>query len=506
MFRSASQGSRVSDFKNLPCIQRIFCDCYVHGRDSQGRCDPTKEYSRGNYTLGVNNPLAAGYEYLVDECIAIKLGDLKSPGYCGTFGAIHWETLRNKQRCRAGKDNSSSVCFDNNPLSETCKNNLPTSFVVLDSQCKSIPNATAESICGNFEAWTKWSPISLIWDGHAARSKRLVRFPLNPNAVDKVYEWHGSADMPLLVYDPTHSGEIRSATQLFGNWTWGGKRRASLSTTDLPADSAWKHGFEALAELDSNRNGKVDGGELAPLGLWFDRNQDGVSQGGEVISASSAGVTALFYSPDSDQKNPQEVVASIGFERMVDGRVVTGAAVDWFAHEAQSKGELALQQQLLNLEEPLSNEHLKKMVKDEQQQSSYAALAGNDRFAGAWKWKVRDESPDKGDGNLFGTLIIVTNPGRQEVTGHSVIEVPLVRGDGSDEAPHKLLAKSEIRGAFRKTKSGLELIVSVLDRAKVIAVSKIRVSPDGRKLLGTTTTGKSEQHGTLSYQWEAERY
>lgn len=510
MFRPLD-NSKTADLLNLSCMQQILCDCYVTGRDSKNQCVPGTEYWSYNPANGAGyskngNPLAAGLEFLVDECIAIKLGDLKSPGYCGAFQQMHWNTLKDKQRCKSHGSgaNNTHGCHHNNPLTAACMNNQPSSFVILDSQCRPVAKEEPASICGRFEAWAQWSPISLVWGGSVKRSKSLVRFPLNPNSVDKVYEWQGSADMPLLVYDPEHTGDIRSGAQLFGNWTWGGKRQASLSS-EATADSAWKHGFEALSELDTDRNGKVDGKELAPLGLWFDRNQDGRSQTGEVVSVSSAGVSALYYTPDEQQRNPQEVFATTGFERIVDGKTVRGAAVDWFAHEAQSKAQLALQQQLLNLNEPLTNEHLEKMLREEQHKPSHGTLIASDRFAGVWKWKVRDDSSQKDQGNSFGMLVLVTNQDSEKVSGYSVIELPLESTTASDSAPRKLLANSNVRGAFRAGEKGSELILSILDGTKVVAVSKVRFSPDGKKLLGSTTTGSSLIHGALSYEWEAEK-
>jgi hypothetical protein len=250
----------------------------------------------------------------------------------------------------------------------------------------------------------------------------------------------------------------------------------------------------------------VDGPELEPVGLWFDRNQDGISQKGEVVSATSAGVTALYYTPDAEQRDPQEVMATAGFERITDGRVVKGAAVDWLAREAQSKGELALNQQLLNLTQPPANDFLEKTLREERPVPAHGALVDSHLFAGTWKWKVRDDSAGKTQGNLFGTLVIVTNPGQSEVSGHSIIELPLSSDSADGKAQRGLLARSGIRGTLQQTNDGLELSLSVLDGKKVIAVSEVRLSQDGKKLLGSTITGKNEQHGSLSYEWEAERY
>jgi hypothetical protein len=506
MFRPVGD-SKVSDFTNLTCIQQILCDCYVLGRDSNNRCVPGTDYWAYNTLNGSGyskdgNPLAAGLEFLVDECIAIKLGDLKSPGYCGTFSSKHLNTLRDRQRCRTSKGNTYGCNED--PLSSACTSNQASSFVVLDSQCRPVPNAQSGSVCGQFDAWTQWSPISLVWNSNAPKTKSLVTFPLNPNSEDTVYEWQGSAEMPLLVYDPEHSGMIRSGAQLFGNWTWGGKRQANLAINPR-LTSAWKNGFEPLAELDIDQNGKVDGEELLPLGLWFDKNQDGKSQPGEVRSADQAGVTALFYTPDREQATPREIVASVGFERIEDGKVVRGALVDWFAHETQSKVEVALQQQLLNLNEPLTNDHLEALLRERTQAAtSVSRVVGKERFAGAWKWSVHEDSPNRERGNLSGTLVIVTDEDSNNVRGQSIIEVPLEGGDA--DQPRALLSNSQITGIFQADKDGTSLLVSVLDGPRVVAVSTIKASADGKTLRGTTTTGSSAEHGSLRYEWEATRH
>lgn len=54
-------------------------------------------------------------------------------------------------------------------------------------------------------------------------------------------------------------------------------------------------GFAALAQEDSNHDGKVDSRDarFANLRLWRDLNQDGISQSGELFALASQGITAL---------------------------------------------------------------------------------------------------------------------------------------------------------------------------------------------------------------------
>jgi hypothetical protein len=307
--------------------------------------------------------------------------------------------------------------------------------------------------------------------------------------------------MPLLVFDPEHTGVISSGAQLFGNWTWGGKRRASLGTA--PADGgAWKHGFEALSQLDADLNGKVDGVELEPLGLWFDRNHDGISQPGEVVSAVSERVTALFYSVDNKQPREHEIWASVGFERLVDGKPVRGAAVDWYAQEARSKVELALRQQIDNVANATTEGYLQELL-EQQAPAPYASFVGQDKFAGAWKWTIREPAKVKADISAGGTLMLITNEGDPEITGMSMIELPLVTW--SPDQSRRLLAYSPITGAFESKDGKLGVTFSVRDGNKALAISKATVSEDGNTLRGTTTTGATAGGVALTYEWEATR-
>ncbi len=468
---------------------------------------PGTQYYAGGYSKNFDPtnpnsfaPAAAGLEFLSDECVAIKLADLRQPGSCGKFEDKHWNTLKAKQRCRKRKGNTFG-CHDDNPLSSNCRAKKSSSFVVIDKDCNYVPNAPASQICGNYAAVTAWSPISLVWNEGAQRTKHLVSFPINPHQAKMYYTWEASPEMPLLVFDPEHTGVVSSGAQLFGNWTWGGKRQANLAS-EPTTDGAWAHGFEALSQLDADRNGKVDSSELDPLALWFDRNHDGISQPGEVVSLVSQDVTALFYTIDSHQPREHELWATVGFERIVAGKVVTGASVDWFAQEAKSKVELALRQQMDNVSNLATGSYLEELL-EQQAPAPYASLVGQDKFAGAWKWTIKDASAATAGISAGGTLMLITNEGDPEVTGMSMIELPLE--GGSADQPRRLLAHSPISGSLEFKDGQLDLTFSVLDDDKVLAISKVTVSDDGKTMRGTTTTGATKGGVPLTYEWEASR-
>jgi hypothetical protein len=93
----------------------------------------------------------------------------------------------------------------------------------------------------------------------------------------------------------------------------------------------WKDGYQALAALDDNHDGWIRGPELAGLALWFDRNQNGISDPGEVVPIEETGIEALAASSDGwDGESPMN---SRGV-RFKDGRVLP--TWDWVATSAQT--------------------------------------------------------------------------------------------------------------------------------------------------------------------------
>jgi hypothetical protein len=82
----------------------------------------------------------------------------------------------------------------------------------------------------------------------------------------------------ILVWDPERTGRIVSGRQLFGSVTWW---------------MFWRDGFEPLAALDDNRDGKLTGAEISGIAVWRDANGNGVSDPGEVIPAEQFGIVEI---------------------------------------------------------------------------------------------------------------------------------------------------------------------------------------------------------------------
>jgi hypothetical protein len=115
----------------------------------------------------------------------------------------------------------------------------------------------------------------------------------------------------ILVWDPRHSESIDSGLQLFGSVTWW---------------MFWRDGYQALAALDDNRDGWLSGAELDGIAVWIDRNQNGHSDPGEVISLAAAGIARIGVSAVPDATG---VLANSQGIEFADGRRT--ASFDWIA-------------------------------------------------------------------------------------------------------------------------------------------------------------------------------
>ena len=90
-------------------------------------------------------------------------------------------------------------------------------------------------------------------------------------------------DDGFLALDRNGNGVIDSGRELFGDST-------VKSDGGLAAD-----GFDALRDLDSNADGKIDAGDTQfyDLRVWRDLNQDGVSQSGELFTLSQLNIASI---------------------------------------------------------------------------------------------------------------------------------------------------------------------------------------------------------------------
>ena len=134
------------------------------------------------------------------------------------------------------------------------------------------------------------SPIILDLDGDGIvettprdAAGTRVYFDLDNSGYAERSGWVGKDD-GLLVRDLNADGRIDSGAELFGNHT------------KLADGSRAVNGFQALAELDTNRDGVInasDAQSFASLRIWKDADGDGQTDAGEQITLQQAGVKAL---------------------------------------------------------------------------------------------------------------------------------------------------------------------------------------------------------------------
>jgi hypothetical protein len=122
-----------------------------------------------------------------------------------------------------------------------------------------------------------------VWD-ESNNKKNLVRFDMALEGRAFVTGWVKGSD-GFLAYDRNGNGKIDNASELFGEYT----------AAEVLGPKTFKNGFDALAVFDTNHDGVVDAKDkdFAKLAVWTDRNQNGVTDKGELGSLASAGVASI---------------------------------------------------------------------------------------------------------------------------------------------------------------------------------------------------------------------
>lgn len=107
---------------------------------------------------------------------------------------------------------------------------------------------------------------------------QLRAFEMVPGSV-ALWEWAGPQAGILVV------GELvdgRPSTKKIPEGVLSGKYLLGNSTWGL----SWANGYEPLASLDGNKDGKLMAEELDGIFVWVDANGDAIAQKGEVLQAS----------------------------------------------------------------------------------------------------------------------------------------------------------------------------------------------------------------------------
>jgi hypothetical protein len=106
------------------------------------------------------------------------------------------------------------------------------------------------------------TPLVVAFDDQRVELTTGGRFAFRPGSPTAT-DWP-TAVTPWIALDRDGDGRITSGAELFG------------SDTVLPSGAHASNGFEALAALDGNHDGRIDAADptFAALVLWSDRNAD----------------------------------------------------------------------------------------------------------------------------------------------------------------------------------------------------------------------------------------
>ena len=350
----------------------------------------------------------------------------------------------------------------------------------LDANCRPIPTWQKELItkahCDsvkeiNFNELS--SPVSLLWapDVLLKNINSRTRFPLNPAETGHWFIWKASGLTPLVVWDPEENGLITKASQLFGNHTW---------------DKSWKNGYEPLASLDHDKNGWLEQGELKNIALWFDFNQDGVSDEGEVKSLASVNVEAIGVTASESDSKGGLIFADQGFRRKLGNEVVEGRSVDWFGAVVEDRlGSEALHP-------PLPAGAQVKVASKEPEKT----------ISGFWNWRAVDLRGFELPENLpSGSFILYKESGN--VAGTAYISNRLAPNKTGLE---ETIDTSRIEGSTSQTKEGkIRVSFSTQTAYGGTVTSEAELSADGETLSGVTSEELGPDKDKTTYAWIARR-
>lgn len=130
------------------------------------------------------------------------------------------------------------------------------------------------------------SPLVVDVKGKAVKlssPEQGVKFDIKGDGVKRQISWPVYNSSAFIVLDRDGDGKISSVAELFGNNTVG------------PDGQTAANGFEALKKYDANGDLSLDAGDAVydELKLWFDRNRNGETDAGELVSLRDAGLTAI---------------------------------------------------------------------------------------------------------------------------------------------------------------------------------------------------------------------
>lgn len=139
-----------------------------------------------------------------------------------------------------------------------------------------VPSYCVESASGSHHWECEPTPLVLAFDREPVQYTAATSqgFDLIGDGSVRASDWP-TASTPWLALDRDANGSIDGGAELFG------------SAVALATGARAKHGFEALAELDENLDGRIDAldARFGELSVWADVDADRSSDRGELTRA-----------------------------------------------------------------------------------------------------------------------------------------------------------------------------------------------------------------------------
>ena len=160
-------------------------------------------------------------------------------------------------------------------------------------------------------------PLALDLDGDGIETtdvKNGTYFDLDNSGFAEKSAWIKSDD-GILVLDRNGNGKIDGGKELFGDQTL------------LKNGEKASGGFQALEELDENKDGKIDSADskYSEIKVWRDLNQDGQSSEEELFSLDELGIKALNLANNNVNSTDANgnIISRVGSYEKTDGSVGT---------------------------------------------------------------------------------------------------------------------------------------------------------------------------------------